>query len=219
MQTRRYASLSLLLACLILQFDHAVAAYSNGGKFMYSLSTEFNSGALDMTMTSEGCANNCEVGDSIVQSGDLTIYEEFDSTICVSIELTLFSSTSTATGTADFCDEYHVTSIDGSSECPSPGEYTFEADITVTSLSNGLSMTINEHIYSCDGSGDVDITISGTIASVNAMVYSGLGIAGLLTAIVAYRRRRRVLTEQDVSTTRSTEFVQMNDESSAYVVA
>lgn len=104
---------------------------------MYSISTVSNSKNLDLTVTSEGCANSCDVGDSIVQTGELTIYEEFDEQICVNLVLTMSFGSTTSTGSGDLCEVFNVKSVDGSSECPAPGDYTFSTNMTVTSLTNG----------------------------------------------------------------------------------
>lgn len=85
-----------------------------------------------------------------------------------------------------------------------------------------MTFNVEEHIYSCDGSGDIDILISGYIASVAAMAYSAIGLAGLAYALVTCRnRRRRVATpgEGELGQYKSNvEFIQM-DEDSSYVVA
>lgn len=78
---------------------------------------------------------------------------------------------------------------------------------------------MKESLYSCDESGDVDLTISGTITSLNAMAYGAIGLAGIVCAIVAcQKRRRRVETEADrgqQSCSTNIDFQEMED--SAYV--
>ena len=130
---------SSLVSLLVLGSFRPVDAYwsSSSNRFMYSLSTTSSSTSIDLTMNSEACADNCQVGDSIVQSGDLIIYEEFDSKICVDLLLTASFATATSSSTGDFCEAFQVESVDGSSECPSPGEYTYSTNMTVTSLTGG----------------------------------------------------------------------------------
>lgn len=147
-----HLSLSSLVSLLVLGSFRPADAYgssSSSNRFMYSLSTTSSSKSIDLTMNSEACADNCQVGDSIVQSGDLIIYEEFDSQVCVDLVLSASFATATSSSTCDFCTLFIVESVDGSSECPSPGEYTYTTNMTVTSLTGGKFESCQIRSTSC----------------------------------------------------------------------
>ena len=132
--------LAIVLSALTLlgsQSTLTVGASSASRDFFYTFDMTDNSEALDMTVAETHCADACQVGDSIMIAGDLTIYEEFTETLCIKLMIAIQGSTSTATGSGDFCTFANVVSVDGSTECPAPGDYTFEIPMTVTGLSRG----------------------------------------------------------------------------------
>ena len=110
---------------------------SDSREFSYTIDMADNSDPLDMSIRSTNCADACQVGDSIMINGDLTIYQEFTETVCMTLVLSAYGNTATATGKDDFCTTLGVESVDGSTECPDPGDYTFSFPLTVNSLSTG----------------------------------------------------------------------------------
>ena len=73
--------LPVFLVALMSTTVHA----SGSREFSYTIDMTDNSDPLDMSITSTNCADACQVGDSIMINGDLTIYQEFTETVCMTL--------------------------------------------------------------------------------------------------------------------------------------
>ena len=119
-------------------------------EFYYTLDFIDNgsSEALDFTMTSNYCNDTCQAGDSIMITGELEIYDEelTTSNICTTLQVvsgSVYGTWNAMGGPFDFCKFLNVMSIDdkedgssSSSECPSPGKYTFTTHLQVITASS-----------------------------------------------------------------------------------
>ncbi|MEL6661292.1 MAG: hypothetical protein AAFR36_32900 [Bacteroidota bacterium] len=182
------------------------ASTSAADDFTYTLSfAAANNGPLSLDVNSHACSNGaCKVGSRIIVEGDMTLYQELTSTVCVYLvrNLNNGATSNSVTGTADLCEAFNIQSIDGSSTCPEPGNYTFQAEVSVTTLSAGASMHVEETIYDCSGQENLRIVVEADVTSTQQSMWSyycaSIGALSLLVADGGFwyhqRRKRRLAT-------------------------
>lgn len=114
----------------------------------------------DLEVNSIGCADQCQIQDSIVVTGTLTIndyYSSFAGWICDTVTLEMSDDSMpvrTVSNAELLCDAFRLSSVDNSTACPAPGQYEFTASMKV-GLNPGYSMHVEETIStSCSSSDD-----------------------------------------------------------------
>lgn len=125
---------SLFLVLALTAAKHSLAATG----FRYQENAQCNSpvsiSVSSFTCGDEDSDNVCDFGGQLDASGTMTLSEDIPEQSCLTLK-TCFMGISffcrSYTETANLCDALQLQSVDGSSKCPSAGEYSFVGDMKI----------------------------------------------------------------------------------------
>ena len=74
-------------------------------------------------------------------------------------------------------------------------------------------MHVDFDIYDCDGSDNIDIDVEAYVYSIYSFAYAGLGLVGVVSAVMFRNRQRRIrTTDEGTEEPKGGDFKMMSDE-------
>lgn len=215
----------IAFSALVVEFG-AVSAT----RFSYNNDMSCRSPA-SISVSSLSCKNDaCDFGDKITATGTLDLSNDLPESVCLTLSncfMGTFICKSYSEENVNICE--YLSDANGSSECPTAGSYTFDADVEIPKLSKDVSLgsgwwvTSKIELNDCDSgtkytSCKLSFKAVSSSGSSSTAAFIGVSAIGLATValLLHKRRRRRIagridLQREEELTAVTTNFQRMRD--------